>query len=103
MRSERHDQAMSALKIDHENEVASLANNFKIAAEADARRHQQELRQVKEEAMTHLETTIEAVKIEKDEECRSLVDDMRHQLEQDHSDRLSAVIHQNQVIGARNN
>mmetsp|Transcript_1630 Transcript_1630/g.3085 ORF Transcript_1630/g.3085 Transcript_1630/m.3085 type:complete len:395 (+) Transcript_1630:33-1217(+) len=96
VRSERHDQAISVLKNEHQAEVAAMTNNFRMAAEADERRHQRELSTQNEEAMMLLEKTLDAARKEKDDEWRRVLDEMRHELEEDHSNRLSAVITQNQ-------
>jgi hypothetical protein len=98
VRSERHDQTVAALKEEHQAEIEALMDNFRVMTEANARRHEIELTQQAEDSESQAQLALENLRREIDCEWTHALEEDRRRLEQEHSERLAAVMNQHQVV-----
>ncbi len=96
MRSERHDQALAALKKEHDSRIDALNEESKQQVEALIRKHDFELQSLHDDMIARHSAEIEKIKAIKDEETLRAVEECRIHLEEVHNSRMSSVMSRNQ-------
>ena len=96
VRAERHDQALVALKREHQAHVEALTSDFKRSEQELSQRHNDAVQRLKDESIARLDAAVESNRREKDDECARIANGLRYELEEAHKRNLSSMMQQHQ-------